>query len=116
MTEPDILTRKIGELMEWQRVAWRRVADGVVLAKTDTDYFRNPGVAANRREEFAIWSPDSRMVIRKLHVRYGTGEFTLYRIGPDGALAGDIDLIKMVEPAVHAPSGRLVATPRTTCF
>ena len=79
-----------------------RLADGVVLAKTDTDYFRNPGVAANRREEFAIWSPDSRMVIRKLDVRYGTGEFTLYRIGPDGALAGDIDLTKIVEPALRA--------------
>ena len=69
-----------------------RLADGVVLAKADTDYFRNPGVAANGREEFAIWSPDSRMVIRKLDVRYGTGAFTLYRIGPDGALAGDVDL------------------------
>jgi hypothetical protein len=46
-----------------------RLADGTVLAKADTDYFRNPGVAANRREEFATWSPDSRMVIRKLDVR-----------------------------------------------
>jgi hypothetical protein len=27
MTEPDILSRKIVELKEWQRVAWRRVAD-----------------------------------------------------------------------------------------
>ena len=27
MTEPDILSRTIKELMEWQRVAWRRVAD-----------------------------------------------------------------------------------------
>ena len=27
MTEPDILSRKIKELTEWQRVAWRRVAD-----------------------------------------------------------------------------------------
>lgn len=27
MTEPDILKRKINELKEWQRVAWRRVAD-----------------------------------------------------------------------------------------
>ena len=42
------------------------------------------------------------MVIRKLDVRYGTGEFTLYRIGPDGALAGDIDLTRIVEPAVRA--------------
>jgi hypothetical protein len=27
MTEPDILSHKIKELTEWQRVAWRRVAD-----------------------------------------------------------------------------------------
>lgn len=30
MTEPDILSRKIKELMDWQRVAWRRVADPAV--------------------------------------------------------------------------------------
>jgi hypothetical protein len=27
MTEPDILSRKVVELKEWQRVAWRRIAD-----------------------------------------------------------------------------------------
>jgi hypothetical protein len=27
MTDPDVLSRKIHELKEWQRVAWRRVAD-----------------------------------------------------------------------------------------
>jgi hypothetical protein len=32
MTEPDILSRKIRELNEWQRVAWRRVADPSVTA------------------------------------------------------------------------------------
>jgi hypothetical protein len=30
MTEPDILSRKITELKEWQRVAWQRVADPLV--------------------------------------------------------------------------------------
>jgi hypothetical protein len=30
MTEPDILSRKVFELKEWQRVAWRRVADPLV--------------------------------------------------------------------------------------
>ena len=30
MTEPDILSRKIGELKEWQRVAWQRIADPLV--------------------------------------------------------------------------------------
>src|SRR5215831_2866763 len=89
-----------------------RLADGVVLAKGDTDYFRNPGVTANRREEFAIWSPDSRMVIRQLDPRYGTEVFTLYRIGADGALAGDIDLIKIVEPAVLARLKQIGRDPK----
>jgi hypothetical protein len=30
MTEPDILSRKVTELKEWQRVAWQRVADPLV--------------------------------------------------------------------------------------
>jgi hypothetical protein len=32
MTEPDILSRKINDLKEWQRVAWRRVADPLLTA------------------------------------------------------------------------------------
>jgi hypothetical protein len=32
MTEPDILSRKIRELKEWQTVAWRRVADPMITA------------------------------------------------------------------------------------
>jgi hypothetical protein len=32
MTEPDILSRKIHELKEWQSVAWRRVADPLLTA------------------------------------------------------------------------------------
>jgi hypothetical protein len=52
------------------------------------------------------------MVIRKLDVRYGTGEFTLYRIGPDGALAGNIDLTKIVEPAARARLSRIGRDPR----
>ena len=27
MPEPDVLSRKIGELKNWQTVAWRRIAD-----------------------------------------------------------------------------------------
>jgi hypothetical protein len=88
-----------------------RLADGVVLAKGDTDYFRNPGVMANRQEEFAIWSPDSRTVIRQLDPRFGTAVFTLYRIGADGALAGDIDLIKIIKPALLARLKRIGRDP-----
>jgi hypothetical protein len=32
MTEPDILSRKICELMDWQTLAWRRVADPLTTA------------------------------------------------------------------------------------
>lgn len=32
MTEPDVLSRKIHELKEWQRVAWQRVADPMLTA------------------------------------------------------------------------------------
>lgn len=32
MTEPDILSRKIQELRDWQTVAWRRVADPLLTA------------------------------------------------------------------------------------
>jgi hypothetical protein len=30
MIEPDILNRKIRELMDWQTIAWRRIADSSV--------------------------------------------------------------------------------------
>jgi hypothetical protein len=32
MNEPDILSRKIRELRDWQTVAWRRIADPVITA------------------------------------------------------------------------------------
>ena len=30
MNEPDILSRKIRELKDWQSVAWRRIADPLI--------------------------------------------------------------------------------------
>jgi hypothetical protein len=30
MNEPDILSRKIRELKDWQAVAWRRIADPLI--------------------------------------------------------------------------------------
>jgi hypothetical protein len=32
MTEPDILSRKIRELRDWQAIAWRRIADPLLTA------------------------------------------------------------------------------------
>ncbi len=79
-----------------------RLADGVVLARAPSDYFQNARGRANRRDETAIWSADSRRVVRQYDTRYETEAFTLYRIDADGALAGTTDLLKLVEPAVRA--------------
>jgi hypothetical protein len=32
MTEPDILSRKIRELRDWQTIAWRRIANPMITA------------------------------------------------------------------------------------
>jgi hypothetical protein len=32
MTSPDLLSRKISELKDWQTIAWRRIADPSVTA------------------------------------------------------------------------------------
>ncbi len=78
-----------------------RLADGAVMANADTEYFRNSR-GANRRHEYAIWSPDSCMVIRMYDLRYGTDVFMLYRIGVGGTVTGQLDLDKMIEQAVYA--------------
>jgi hypothetical protein len=97
--DPNDVTRDDDDGLELLLI---RLADGAVLAKADTLYFRNPGVTRNRRWEYAIWSPDSRMVIRMYDPRFGTDVFTLYRIGADGTLTGELALDKMIEQAVFA--------------
>jgi len=32
MTEPDVLSRKIRELRDWQTIAWRRIANPMITA------------------------------------------------------------------------------------
>jgi hypothetical protein len=32
MIEPDILSRKISELKDWQSIAWRRISDPLITA------------------------------------------------------------------------------------
>ncbi len=90
-----------------------RLADGAVIANADTEYFRNSR-GANRRHEYAIWSPDSRMVIRMYDLRYGTDVFMLYRIGVGGTVTGQLDLDKIIEQAVYARLKPSAAIPTTT--
>ena len=61
-----------------------------------------PGSMPTVARNHAIWSPDSRMLIRQYDIRFGTDVYRLYRIGADGALSGEIDLDKMIEDAVYA--------------
>ena len=93
-----------------------RLADGAVLAKADTDYFRNPRMHANRVWENATWSPDSRMVVRQYNTRWSTDALTLYRIGADGALAGQTDLLAIVEPVVRARLKKIGRDPESYVF
>ena len=51
------------------------------------------------------------MVIRMYDPRFGTDVFTLYRIGADGRLNGEIDLDKMIEDAVHARLKKIGRNP-----
>jgi hypothetical protein len=93
-----------------------RLADGAVLAKAGTDYFRTPTTHANRVWEDATWSRDSRTVIRRYNTRWTTDALTLYRIGVDGTLAGQTDLLAIVEPAVRAQLKRLGRDPGDYMF
>lgn len=106
-SEPDIVEDFENE---WLLI---RVADGAVLARAPSDFFQTPKLRANHRHETAIWSADSRMVVRQYDTRYDTEAFTLYRIDGKGALAGETDLLKQVEPAVRAKAkgrGRDIAS------
>ena len=106
-SEPDIVEDFENE---WLLI---RVADGAVLARAPSDFFQTPKLRANHRHETAIWSPDSRMVVRQYDTRYDTEAFTLYRIDGKGALAGETELLKLVEPAVRAKAkgrGRDIAS------
>ena len=93
-----------------------RLADGAVLAKAETDYFSNPRMHANRRYEAATWSRNSRMVVRQYNTRWTTDAFTLYRIGADGTLAGQTDLLAIVEPALRARLKKLGRNPEDYLF
>ena len=105
--DPNDVTRDDDDDLELLLI---RLSDGAVLAKADTQYFRNAR-GANRRGEFAIWSPDSRLVVRQYDIRFGTDVYMLYRLGAGGALTGQLDLDKMIEDAVHARLKKIGRNP-----
>jgi hypothetical protein len=85
-----------------------RLADGAVLAKTETEYWATGERKVNRLIEAASWSPDSRLVVRTFHSRFSTDNFDLFVLGAKDELIGTLDLKKIVEPAVRAQLKRRV--------
>jgi hypothetical protein len=79
-----------------------RLADGAVLARSATEHWATGERRANRRDEYAAWSPDGRFVLRIAERRFDTGVLDLFAIAADGTRAASVDLKKIVEPALRA--------------
>jgi hypothetical protein len=77
-----------------------RLADGAVLAKTQGSYWNTGESRANRLEELATWSPNSRFLIRSFNSRFSTDNIDLYAFGANDEVTGPFDLLKAIEPAV----------------
>jgi hypothetical protein len=92
------------EQPDWDKIELMvlRLADGAVLARGKTEYWDTGEAHVNRFEEFAYWSPDSRLMLRSYHTRYTTEIVELYALSADDVLTGPLDLRKILDPAVRA--------------
>lgn len=79
-----------------------RLEDGGILSKTGTEYWDTGEMHANRLQEKAFWSPDSKWLIREFSSRYSSDIVELYAIGKGDIVSGPFDLLKLVEPALRA--------------
>jgi len=77
-----------------------RIDDGAVLAKLGGEYWTTGDMIANRYEQLAVWSADSRAVVEVANSRWDTDSFAYYAI--DGDKATKLDLLALVSPAVKA--------------
>jgi hypothetical protein len=77
-----------------------RLDDGVVLSKLGGEFWSSGQMIANRYEQLAAWSPDSRAVVEVANSRWDSDSFAYYAI--DGDKVTKIDLRALVEPVVKA--------------
>jgi hypothetical protein len=77
-----------------------RLDDGAVLAKLGGQYWATGEMIANRYEQLAAWSPDSRAVVEVANSRWDTDSFAYYAIGGDRV--AKVDLLALVSQAVKA--------------
>lgn len=79
-----------------------RLEDGGILSKTSTEYWDTGEMHANRLQEKAFWSPDSKWLIREFSSRYSSDIVELYAVGKEDIVSGPLNLLKLVEPALRA--------------
>jgi hypothetical protein len=77
-----------------------RLDDGAVLAKLGGAYWATGEMIANRYEQLAVWSADSRAVVEVANSRWDSDAFAYYAI--DGDKATKVDLLALVSPAAKA--------------
>lgn len=86
-----------------------RIEDGAILKKGK--YWNTGEVRANRRDEIAVWSPDSNRVIEFYTTRYDTEVIDLYEVGDGRSIAGPLNLLKTVDKAAKTAANRGRRTP-----
>jgi hypothetical protein len=77
-----------------------RLDDGAVQATLGGAYWASHGGYANRYEQVAAWSPDSRAVVEVANSRWDSDSFAYYAI--DGDKITKIDLRALTEPVLKA--------------
>ncbi|GEM_PF-1110052 len=78
-----------------------RLEDGGILSKTSTEYWDTGEAHANRLQEHAFWSPDSKFMIRESTSRFSSDVVELYTIGAEDIVRGPFDLLSLIEPPLH---------------
>jgi hypothetical protein len=96
--QPDGLPKAAPDDVELMLV---RLADGTILAELKGEYWEAGDSRANREDEWAVWSPDSRMAVELYNDRWNA-TITLYGLDADDAATAPVDLRKLVEEAVLA--------------
>lgn len=85
-----------------------RLADGAILAASKGMYWNTGEARANRLDETATWSPDSRLLIRSFSSRFSTDNVDIYAFGRNDEVTGPFDLLKVMDSALRTALKRRV--------
>jgi hypothetical protein len=78
-----------------------RLTDGAALLTLGGNHWETDKFHANRRDEYAFWSKDSRFLLEVSNDRWDT--FSLRAVALDGDnLSGSVDLLPMIEKEARA--------------